>query len=479
MSELQKKIFNAFQNPVILYICVSILLVLNFLLRLLVFKRTTLFSFSDYSAYIDAISKLKEGEKIYLLNGNFLYAISYLGFFSEKISGNLNMFFIFNCLTGAATGLIIFILLRKITGSPVPGVITLLLLAFYTEHIVFSSVFYTPVLMIFLVSLILLLLWYYITAAAVYQMILSGLLAVVIFLLTFFFKPELKYLPWFLIAGSVLIYLKGVPGSAKRIFFLAVLMAGFYFLFETAGVITRPRDNVISNSFFFFGHTDYGGGGGEGSFLFRENEERYDSAFSVWCSVHGIKNPGLKDYNEFQINEVKNFITHHPFKWLNLQFRKFFRTYGIFPESTSFKVLVTGLLSNNLLAAAAIVTPVVVYILMFILFFPSGLADNLTKNFSSHLSVYLFIYILFFFYYMIATVFYGQYQERYRMPVMVMFIIPAIGYFMSRFDREKDFAGKSVVLKAFIILLFVLNWVVQAAEIFKRLDYYESIIRSI
>ncbi len=76
------------------------LLLLNFALRLFIYGHTTLFSFSDYKLYLAGVEKIHDGESIKILSGNFLFTISYIGYFAKYVLGSLNFFFVFNCLLG-------------------------------------------------------------------------------------------------------------------------------------------------------------------------------------------------------------------------------------------------------------------------------------------------------------------------------------------------------------------------------------------
>jgi hypothetical protein len=452
------------------------LLLLNFGIRLVIYYNTQLFSFSDYSAYLGGVDNIAAGEKQYLLIGNFLFMISYLGYFAREILGNLDWFFIFNCLLGSLTGLIIYYLVVRITGLKSAGIITLLILTFYTEFMVFSSVFYTAVLMIFLISLIILLLWYYITSKKRVVIFFSAGGIVLLFLLTFFFKPELKYLPWlFLLTGAC--FLRRNRSFSLKSLLLSFILFTFSFLFQNSGLITHPEGNVISNSFVFFGHTDYGGDGGEGSFVYPANKARYENALTEYCKVNNIVSPTAIDYNSFQREEMKRFITNHPLKWIRLQFTKFFRTFGVVPETTSFKVLYTGLLKENLwLTSFVVVVPIVMIILMFILFFPQCPVPCALRP---ETKMFLYIYILLSLYYLIATIFYGQYQERYRMPLMVVFLIPTLAYFISTFDRTRIFIKSSLPVKVVLIFLFFTIWTLQAERAISNKERLENAIESV
>lgn len=455
-------------------IVVAGLLILNFIIRLVIYFNTTLFYFSDYSAYLRGIENIAKGGKQDLLIGNFLFTISYIGYFAKYILGNIHYFFILNCILATLTSFIIYYLTVKITGNRLAGIITIIIHTLYTEFMVFSSVFYTPVLMIFLLSLFLLFIYLYLNSVKISGRILYLFLTILVYLFTFFFKPELKYFPLFLILFSLFFI------RSNRIFFFKVLSLSFllltsYYLLHTSGAISQPKGNTISNAFVFFGHTNYGGDGGEGSFVYPENKVRYEAALTEYCKTNNITPPTTIDYNAFQNQEIKKFITQHPVKWIELQFTKFFRTFGVVPETTSFKVLYSGLLNENLwLTSIVVVAPVALIILLFIAFFNFSAIKLLFNR--QH---FLYIYCLLFFYYLIATVFYGQYQERYRLPLMVAFIIPALGYFISTFNKKEFLNKTSMIIKGSVIVLFLTVWVFQAKKAISNKQRFENAMESV
>jgi hypothetical protein len=469
-----------------LWVIVSFIILMNFGLRLLIYFNTELFSFSDYSAYIEGIERIASGEKQFLLSGNFLFAISHIGYFFKYIIGNIDYFFIFNCLLGTLSGLLAYFLVVKVTGSQLAAILTIIIHTLYTEFMVFSSVFYTPVISIFLLSLFLFLLYFYYINHGKLSIILVSTGLIFVFLLTFFFKPELKFLPWFMMVFSVFFILRYKRFAIKTIR-LALLLLTSYFLLGYSGFINHPHGNVISNAFVFFGHTDYGGDGGEGSFVYQENRARYEAALAEYCKVKNISNPTISDSNSFQRTEIKNFIIHHPRKWVSLQFTKFFRTFGVVPETTSFKVLYSGLFKENLwLTSIFVVAPLAIIILLFILFFNiSSIKQLLNPSTTSNLQpasskfVFLNMYLLLFIYYIIATVFYGQYQERYRMPLMVVFIIPVLGLFIASFNKKQFLKRTSLLIKSIVIILFLTVWVFQAKNAISNKGRLENAIESI
>jgi hypothetical protein len=254
-------------------------------------------------------------------------------------------------------------------------------------------------------------------------------------------------------------------------------------LFLASGVFNKPKDNVVANDFIFFGHTDYGGDGGEGSFIYPENQVRYDRALTQWCEKNNIVNPKQKDINKFQREEAIKFITHSPFAWIRLQATKFFRTFGVVPESNSFLVLYTGLLKEKLwLTAIFVVAPVALIILMFISLFSYTSLEKLantsiinhifsqeyktrqTADQTDYKKHFLYFFIIIFLYYIIATIFFGQYQERYRLSIMTIFIIPILGYFVVNFNKTQFFKKTSLIIKGIILMLLLTIWTFQAVN---------------
>jgi hypothetical protein len=472
----------------------SIILLLNFALRLLIYSKTVLFNLSDYKVYLAGIDIIHNEGRISLINGNFLFAISYLGYFAKYLLGNLDYFYILNCFLGTMTTLILANLTNRITGNVISGMVVALIMTFYTEFMVFSSVFYTPVIMLFLLAFFMLQLYLFYTNDLLLYSILNLVSLLITYLTTFLFKPELIFLPLFLILLSLFFIKKDKRFFKRTIFLSTVLIVGTTLFFLT-GIFNKPKDQPIANDFIFFGHTDYGGDGGEGSFIYNENKIRYNKALSEWCKKNNIDQPGPQEINRFQRDEVIKFVTHSPFSWIKLQFTKFFRTFGVVPESTSFKVLYSGLLKGNLwLTSIIVVAPVALIIILFILLFNFSFLKRLIKSSTSKpLNSYtlignpntrqnnhfLIIYCLIFFYYLICTIFLGQYQERYRLPLMVVFIIPVLSYFIASFDKKQFFNRIALTIKGVVIVLFITIWLFQAKNAIYNKERLKNAIESV
>ena len=447
--------------------CLALILLTNFILRLVIFYSTDFFSFSDYQSYYKAIDLIHHKGYVSLASGNSLYAISYLGYFFKYISGNIDFFFWFNCIIGTSTTFLLFLLVKEVTENYLAGIVTAVILTLYTEYMVFSSVFYTPVLMIFLLSVFILLIYYYFNSVSFNVELIYLILIFLVYTVTFLFKPELVFFPVFLVVLSVLMTRKKEL-FRKNLLLICILLFGVLIVL-LSGIYSKKEGEVIANDFIFFGHTDYGGDGGEGAFIYPENRLRYNEAFNAYCIERGITEPSARDYNYFQLLEIRKYITHNPIKWIDLQFKKFFRTFGIVPETTSFKILYTGLFRDKLwLTSIVVVVPVALIILMFLFFFHSSNFKHLnsstpsTSSSSSTNTGFLYIYFTLFIYYIIATIFFGHYQERYRMPLIVLFIVPMLSYLISTFNKKIFLDKISLIAKSLLIATFVLIWTYQA-----------------
>lgn len=457
------------------------LLLINFCIRVLIYHSTRLFYFSDFEIYLRGMDNIARGNRQYLLEGNYLFLLSYAGWVFRTLTGSDTAFFLFNCAAGTLTALVIYHIIVRVSGMPVAGLIAVLLLTLYTEYMVFSSVFYTPVIMLLLVSLIILLTLVLAESRNNTAALLPAFIILALFLLTFFFKPELKFLPPALIILSLLMLRRYRP-AAIRLGALGVILLAGQIMLNSSGLISAPQGNVISNSFVFFGHTGYGGDGGEGTFITDDNAARYEHRFELFCRERGIVNPGTADYNAFQRGEIISFITRQPHKWIALQFRKFFRTFGIMPESNSFRVLFTGALKGmKWLTAIAIVLPVTGTVALLILLFSTGtlarLKDTRGWQHTGTGAPLTGIMLMFFIYYLAATVFYGHYQERYRMTLMTVFLMPVLAIFISTFDRKKFLNRGSLLVKGAALSLFMLMWGLQAFNIINNTERYSTEIK--
>ncbi|MCJ7448905.1 MAG: hypothetical protein MUO72_14560 [Bacteroidales bacterium] len=467
-----------------------IILLINFILRLVIYWNTVIFNFSDYQSYLTAVDTIHNKGVMPLLSGNSLFAISYIGYFAKYILGSLDIFFVFNCLLGTLTTWLIALLTIRLTGKPLSGMVTAIILTFYTEFMVFSSVFYTPVLMLFILTLFTVVIFSYYATNSKTNLYLFSAIILILFIITFFFKPELVFFPIFLFVFAFVFIRKQRILFQRSMILVLILFSGIL-LIKAFGIYKKPEGGVIANDFIFFGHTDYGGDGGEGTFIYPENKARYEESWKEYCYKYRLIEPTIKDRNRFQFLEIKKFIIQHPLKWIDIQFTKFFRTFGVVPESTSFKILYTGLLKDKLwLTSLIVVAPVAIIILMFVACFDFSVLRKLfisTYTRSKDLqdpqdrktNYFLYVYLLLFFYYIMATVFFGQYQERYRLPVMVVFIIPVLGYFIANFNKKEFLNQTSLIIRGALIAIFLTIWVFQAKNAISNKERFNNAMESV
>ncbi len=453
------------------------------------YKGSTLFAFSDYQAYLEGVDRISNNGHIPVLAGNFLYAISYLGYVSKYLTANLDLFFYFNCLAGTLTTWLVSGILIKITDDVKPGLLAAVILTLYTEFMVFSSVFYTPVIMLLLTGLFILFIYNFLTTDNPLKRSFNLGLILLIFLLTFIFKPELMLFPFFLLIFS-LVFSKKNKILAHRIFSISIILLACTVFMTGIKLFTQSEKSVIRNDFIFFGHTDYGGDGGEGSFVYPENEERYTQAWNDYLFANNLKDPDLKDRNRFQVFETKKFILTQPLKWIRLQFTKFFRTFGVVPESTSFKILYTGICKNHIwLTAILVVVPVALIIVSFLLFFDyqkiktcftlSHRKESVSEgNIDNGKTAFMYVYALLFFYYVFITVFLGHYQERYRLPVIVFFLVPLLAYFIGGYNRKQLNNKISMTIKGTCLSLFLIIWIFQASNAIRNQERLRDAIET-
>ena len=65
------------------------------------------------------------------------------------------------------------------------------------------------------------------------------------------------------------------------------------------------------------------------------------------------------------------------------------------------------------------------------------------------------------------------------MPVMVVFIIPLLGYFIAKFNKKQFFNKFSLFVKGGIIVLFLVIWMFQAYKAISNKDRFDNAIKSV
>ena len=410
------------------------LLMLSFISRIVIYFNTKLFYFSDFKFYIDGMDRIAEVGHIPLINGNFLYLNSYIGYFFKYVLGSIHYYFIFNSALAVLASFIVYRSVILLTNNYKTGLLTLFLHLIYTEFLCWSSIFYTPIIGIFLLSIVIYLSIYLIQSGEIKRNILAILMLLVTINGSFFFKGEMRHF-------YILFMIVGLINFRKKAVFLKFILLGLLLLVSTFTlksnhILPYKEGNVKANDFKFFGHTLYGGDGGDGAFIYEENEKSYYLELDKYLEEHSISNKLRNDRivrNNFQKAEIKKFITKHPFQWIKLQGYKFFRFFGVVPEGASAKILLTGIFKGDLyLTALFLVFPFAVMILGIIILSDIKRCFNTLKR-PEYMLLFLMVG-----YYIVGSVFYGQYQERYRLPLMVCFLLPYLAFLINQFKWERD-----------------------------------------
>lgn len=449
-------------------------LLTNFILRLIIFYNTTLFYYSDWRAYLDGIENIKKGIYPPLQFGEFTFLNSYIGYFFKYILGNIDFYFIFNCLMGTVATFIVYQIMRNLGASKKAGVVAVILLTLYPEFMVFSSIFYTVIIMVLILLIVILFSIKLIKETNTYYSILYIFLITVVTAISLFFKRELIYF-WVIPLMTSLFILRKDYRLALILIILSLLLY-FSILTISRKIILKDNALLTNRSFLLFeAHTWFGGDGGKAQIIYPEKKLEYQREFEKYCQINNIVNPSKLDEAEFKNAYVKKFVINHPLSWISLQAHKFFWEYGVLPESHSFRILMTGLTKKHtILTAVILVLPIIINITFLIFTFNFKALCYEAK----YRVEFKFLFLLFF-YYIIATVFYYCYSERYRIPVMVSFVIPLLAYNLTEFKIMNLIRNKKeLFIKIFIFLIFLSNWSYEAYVItyknqsryFKTLD---------
>lgn len=453
MKKLWLNVLNLIDNKPI-YVLL-ILLFIQLFFRLIIFFSTNTFAFTDWRVYLAGIEQIKDGYNLPLFSRAFTFLLSYIGYFFKYVLGNLDYFFIFNCLLGVLTSLVSYLIVKEITVNNRKAIFVVLLQTIYVEFLAFSSIFYTVIIMLLLVNLVIYLTFKIIQEDKYSKIILYSLITLLIFILTFFFKFELKFFGYLLLIFAIINFKnKKLMLSFTLLGVLFITLSFFYNNYKKQFVKPGRID------FIMFGHTYYGGFGGEGAFIFKDKEEIFFKRLNEYFKINNIKNPTIEDTVNFQKKEIIDFVKSQPHMWLLLQARKFFYTFGVVPEGNSFTILYKGLFNRNFIVTSSIVVfPIILFVFLFIFAIKK---DSFKFIFQDKRLLFL---SLLFLYYIAATVFYGHYQERYRIPVLTLFVLPLIAIFSENLTLKNIIKDKkSFIIKLIIIFIFISVWTYEAYE---------------
>ncbi len=339
------------------------------------------------------------------------------------------------------------------------GVVSLLLTTVYMEYLLLSSVFYNQVYENFFAVLFLLLVIDIASSGTLRKTILSSLAVLAVVLLSLFFRNTFIAIFFYLLLAGIWFLVSKEAKSGAALLFLSVI------IFMTMFVI-KPLDHFREGEYSppaaleFWGHTTYGGNGGEVGFIYRENEERFNGRLEAYADERRLSEITPEVVDAFKASEVRRFVTTTPHKWLFLQMKKVFYTFGIMPQRDGLTMLMTGRAPLTLVPSAILLqVPFLFIILLFIL----TVDINLRRIFS--LPGKLFLTYLLGLYLVTAISVYGAWAERYRIVAVVTFIIPVIGINIERLKILVSRDGrKELMIRLSFVLLMVIIWGLQAYE---------------
>lgn len=440
---------------------VFIILSVNLLIRLLFYLNTTQFYGISEGSILIGVDQLKEGKELFLFSGNFCYTLSYIVYLSYLCFGNFSVFFVFQCIISTITSYIVFLIICRLAKSKSAGIIGLILITPYVDFVALSSIAYNQVMEIFFASLFLIMVLRLMRPTRMVFFLVDTLCLTLIVYLSLFFRGTLQYVGLVFFTIAIIVYFRkdGSKHIARRLVFVSFFVFIIIGLFQPVIYFSKPN-NTLSNDFIFFGHTLYGGDGGEGAFVYKTNEQRYQKEFSQYQRQHLIIQPTRNDINDFQKQEIIKFIKNHPFSWCLLQVKKVIYTYGIIPIRDNITLLMTahikfGLFFSLVLSQITFVIPIIVLLIFFNI-------DSFVRLLKTGNGVVLFVFLL---YLIVATSLYGHYQERYRIVVMVTTIIPLAAIFFDVNYFKKLFSDRKLLIKKLVLVLIVLLiWFFQAYE---------------
>jgi hypothetical protein len=455
---------------------VPLLLIIQLGLHLLLYYNTETFKgISESGVLLGKLDAILSGARPKPLYGFYWYFTpAYVAYFFIRLFGSIDYYFVFQCLLATVTSALLYLTVVKISGSKTSGIVSIILTTVYTEYLLLSSVFYNQVYENFFVLLSLLTILNIAEIKNIKRELFYGLLIVVIVLCSLLFRNTLIVIFFYLFLAGLFFIVKRKPGKGAG--FMVLSLSLFLLIFVVKPVnLLREGDYRPQSVLDFWGHTPYGGNGGEVGFIYKENEELFNKRLNEYIRENNIEKitPAVAD--EFKKHEVKRFITREPHRWLFLQFKKVLYTFGIMPQRDGLTMLVKGKADISwVMAAVLLQLPFLLIMILFIL----TIDVNLKSIFS--LPGYKFLLYLMGLYLIAAISVYGAWAERYRIVAVVAFIIPVVAVNITRLKTLFS-AGrrKELIIRLSFIILMISAWGWQAYEALAihRERYFQALER--
>ena len=448
------------------------LLGFNLFIKLIFFYNSTATIVSEAGSNYGLLQAIENGEKPAFYTGTYRSILAYIGYFFKKITGTLDTFFWFQALISVLSVYILYLICLKLTGKKIPAFFAVLLATILMDYHLLTPVFYYQIFEIFFTLLVV-----YLTMLIIEKKKIIRSAAILIIPCTIyfsvFFRGTLNYF-WFvfLLISVFTFVLKNFELSGRLaaigiitlILFIAIPHSKF-----------RDIERPAVNDIIFFGHTLYGGDGGEGSFVYEKNRSLYESRLKEYMIKNNLDSVTVKIHNDFQISEIKDFITKNPHRWFLLQVRKITCTFGIIPIRDNLELLTTGNLPIKWYLSALIIQ--IPYIIILLIFITLTILFFRIKDFEKTEVFFMFLVLL---YLITAVCFYGTYAERYRTVVIMAGLIPASAFYFNRFIDS--FPLKSPKRLRYILLIITVialfsHWGYQAydALVLNKERYFDAL----
>lgn len=439
-------------------ICHIYILIFGFVLRILLYFNTNEFAkISEASSILNGIETLNKDGQLWLYIGNYTFGLSYIGYFFKYSLNCFPLFFVFQAFLNTLSTYLVYLIIKKLTATYLSAIIGLILSTLYLDFLLLSSIAYNQSMEVFFTLTSILLTINIIKCERFPKFFLYSLLLVINIYISLLFRGTLKYYGLLIFISAIII---GLHDKNRSIFLrltFSSLLCILILFFAPYKYFAKPSEDA-SNNFLFFGHTLYGGHGGEGSFVYKENSDLYNQNLLNYKKERKIDSISQNDINRFQRNEIYEFIKKSPHKWMLLQIKKIAYTYSIIPIRDNLTILLTGKAEIGLFLSIFILQLSYILPIMTLIFLFNK--NKFLELLRSQVGKYM---LLMFLYLIIATSIYGHYQERYRIVVMLSSIIPIGSYFYNSVGSCRITAHFSIE-KITILIIILSTWSYQIYE---------------
>ncbi len=454
------------------------ILIVQFGLHLLLYINTESFAgISESGALFGKLGLILDGGRPKPMYGFYwYYTPAYIAAFFIHLTGSLDAFFIFQCLLATLTSFLVWKIVMRASGSELSGLAAVAMTTLYTEFLLLSSVLYNQVYENFFTVLFLLVLLEFLQEGSRSRKILCGSLLVISVMGSLLFRNTMLFIFSYLFIAGLFFMWKWNKVSGIQLLALSVILFGLVF-------VIRPYDGLREGVhkpgmwLEFWGHTPYGGNGGEVGFIYKENEDLFNSRLTEYAGQKGIIVITPEVVESFKAYEVKRFITREPHRWILLQAKKILYTFGIMPQRDGLTMLVNGKAGTGWVTAALLLQlPFLAIVILFILTADFSLSSILEPPGFRFLFFLLGIYLI------AAISVYAAWAERYRVVAMLAFIIPVTAVDISRLcELFRPENRKRLAIRLMLAGIMIVVWGLQAYEalVLHRERYFEALDKMI